>query len=98
MQISRKFFSEVMQDNEIAYFAHLEGVIDSVDELSTLEVTKNPHGYHFRLAPSVPMYNDMLLKELCNFHNLFHIHLELSKSIKSSATIIFNINFADSEN
>jgi hypothetical protein len=35
MQINKKFFPEVMQDNEIAYFAHLEGIIDSIDELST---------------------------------------------------------------
>ena len=42
MQVNKKFFPQVMQDNEIAYFAHLEGVIASVDELSTLEITKNP--------------------------------------------------------
>ena len=62
MQISKKFFPEVMQDNEIAYFAHLEGVISSVDELSILEITKNPNSYHFRLAASVPRYNEMLLE------------------------------------
>jgi hypothetical protein len=92
MQISKKFFPEVMQDNELAYFAHLEGIISSVDELSTLEITKNPHSYHFRLAASVPKYNEMLLEELLKFHNLFHIKLDLSKSIKSSATIVFEIN------
>ena len=92
MQINKKFFPEVMQDNELAYFAHLEGIIASVDELSTLEITKNPHSYHFRLAASVPMYNEMLLEELLKFHNLFHIKLDLSKSIKSSATIVFEIN------
>jgi hypothetical protein len=92
MQINKKFFPEVMQDNELAYFAHLEGIIASVDELSTLEITKNPHSYHFRLAASVPMYNQMLLEELLKFHNLFHIKLDLSKSIKSSATIVFEIN------
>lgn len=81
-----------MQDNEIAYLAHLEGIIDSVDELSTLEITKNPHTYHFRLAPSLPKYNDMLLEELLKFHNLLQIKLNLSKSIKSSATIVFEIN------
>ena len=81
-----------MQDNELAYFAHLEGIISSVDELSTLEITKNPHSYHFRLAASVPKYNEMLLEELLKFHNLFHIKLDLSKSIKSSATIVFEIN------
>jgi hypothetical protein len=91
MQVNKKFFPEVMQDNELAYFAHLEGIISSVDELSTLEITKNPNSYHFRLAPSVPRYNEMLLEELLKFHNLLQIHLDLSKSIKSSATIVFDI-------
>ena len=81
-----------MQDNELAYFAHLEGIISSVDELSTLEITKNPHSYHFRLAPSLPMYNDTLLEEILKFHNMFKIRLNLSKSIKSSATITFEID------
>ena len=92
MQINKKFFPEVMQDNEIAYCAHLEGIISSVDELSTLEITKNPNAYHFRLAPSLPKYNEMLLEELLKFHNMFQIRLSLSKSIKSSATITFEIN------
>jgi hypothetical protein len=92
MQINKKFFPEVMQDNEIAYFAHLEGIIDSIDELSTLEITKNPNAYHFRLAPSLPKYNEMLLQEILKFHNMFQIRLSLSKSIKSSATITFEIN------
>jgi hypothetical protein len=91
MQINKKFFPEVMQDNELAYFAHLQGIIDSVDELATLEITRNPNSYHFRLAPSIPRYNDMLLEELLKFHNLLQIHLDLSKSIKSSATIVFDI-------
>jgi len=92
MQINKKFFPEVMQDNEIAYFAHLEGIIDSIDELSTLEITKNPNAYHFRLAPSLPKYNEMLLQEILKFHNMFQIRLSLSKSIKSSATITFEIS------
>jgi len=81
-----------MPDNELAYLAHLRGLIESVDELSTLEITKNPNSYHFRLAPSLPMYNDMLLEELLKFHNMLQIQLNLSKSIKSSATIVFNIS------
>ena len=97
MQINKKFFPQVMQDNEIAYFAHLEGIISSVDELSTLEITKNPNSYHFRLAPSLPMYNEMLLQEILKFHNMFKIRLNLSKSIKSSATITFEINLEDTQ-
>lgn len=97
MQINKKFFPQVMQDNEIAYFAHLEGIISSVDELSTVEITKNPKSYHFRIATSVPMYNEMLLEELLKFHNMFKIRLNLSKSIKSSATIVFEINLEDTQ-
>jgi len=97
MQINKKFFPQVMQDNEIAYFAHLEGIISSIDELSTLEITKNPNSYHFRLAPSLPMYNEMLLQEILKFHNMFKIRLNLSKSIKSSATITFEINLEDTQ-
>ncbi len=92
MTVSRKFFPEVMPDNELTYFAHLEGVINSVDELSSLEITRNPNAYHFRLAPSLPKYNDMLLQEILKLHNIFQIKLSLSKSIKTSGTINFEIN------
>ena len=95
MQIHKKFFPEVMHDNELAYFAHLEGVISSVDELAIVEVTKNPNAYHFRIATSVPRYNDMLLQEILKLHNIFQIKLDLSKSIKSSATIVFEINLGN---
>ncbi len=91
MQINKKFFPEVMQDNELAYFAHLQGIIDSVDELAIVEITKHPQSYHFRIATSVPRYNEMLLEELLKFHNMLQIKLVLSKSIKSSATIVFDI-------
>lgn len=92
MKIHKKFFPAVVQDNELAYFAHLQGVIDSVDELSTLEVVKNPNSLHFRLAPSLPKYNELLLEEILKLHNMLQIQLNLSKSIKSSATITFEIN------
>jgi len=91
MQVNKKFFPPVMLDNEELYFAHLEGVIDSVDELSIMEITKTPTSYHFRLAPSLPKYNPMLLEEILKFHNMFQIKLDLSKSIKASATINFQI-------
>jgi hypothetical protein len=91
MQINKKFFPPVMLDNEELYFAHLEGIIDSVDELAIMEITKTPKSYHFRLAPSLPKYNPMLLEEILKFHNMFQIKLDLSKSIKASATINFQI-------
>lgn len=91
MQVNTKFFPEVMQDNEMSYFAHLEGIIDSIDELSSMEITKKPNAYHFRIATSLPKYNNMLIEELLKFHNMFHIKINMSKSIKTSATIVFEI-------
>ena len=91
MQIVRKFFPEVIQDNESIFFAHLEGIIDSVDELSSMEIIKKPNAYQFRIAPSLPKYNNMLIEEILKFHNMFHIKLNMSKSIKTSATIVFEI-------
>lgn len=92
MTVSKKFFPEVMPDNDEIYLNHLIGVIESVDELSSLEITKTPSSFHFRLAPSVPKYNSVLLEEILKLHNLFSIRLNLSKSIKSSATLVFSID------
>lgn len=91
MQINRKHFPEVIPDNDMVYLAHLQGVIDSIDELSSMEITRTPHAYHFRIATSLPKYNNMLIEELLKFHNMFHIKLNMSKSIKTSATIVFEI-------
>lgn len=94
MYISKRFFPEMILDNEEAYFSLLIATIESVDELSSLEITKALSGYHFRLAPSVPKYNKMLLEEILQFHNLMQIRLDLSKSIKTCGTISFNINLS----
>jgi hypothetical protein len=91
MEINKRHFPKIILDNDQVYLSHLEGVINSVDELSSLEITKNTNSYHFRLAPSLPKYIPTLLEELLKFHNLYGIRLDLSKSIKTSATINFNI-------
>ncbi len=84
-----------MLENEKAYFAHLEGVISSVDEFSSLQITRTNNAYIFRLAPSMPRYNDMLLEEILRLHNMFRIKLDISKSIKSTGTIVFKIDLQD---
>ena len=68
MQLSKKFFPELLKDNEELYFANLYGVIDSVDELCILEITKTSDAYIFRIATSLPKYNEMLLSEIGRAH------------------------------
>jgi hypothetical protein len=92
MEINRKHFPRVMQDNDETFLAHLEGVISSVDELCSLEITKNIESYKFRIACSLPKYNNMLIEEILKFCNLFQIRLDMSKSIKTSSVISFEIN------
>lgn len=92
MQLHTKFLPEVMKDNDVVYFLHLEGIIDSVDELAILEVTKVPKGYHFRLVPSAPKYTNAIVEELLRFHTMLNIRLDMSKSIKTSGTIVFDIS------
>lgn len=92
MEISKKHFPKIMQDNDEVFLAHLEGVISSVDELCSLEITKNTYSYRFRIAASLPKYNEMLLEEILKFCNLFKIKLDMSKSIKTTSVITFEID------
>lgn len=91
MEINRKHFPKVMQDNDEIFLAHLEGVISSVDELCSLEITKNIDSYRFRIAASLPMYNNMIIEEILKFCNMFKIRLDMSKSIKTTSVISFEI-------
>ena len=95
MNFIEKGFSKVMNDNEAQYFIVLRGVIESVDNLSSMEVRKNPHSYNFRLSPSSSKYTDLLVSELIKFHNMLNIHINLSKSIKSTGSLVFEINLFD---
>lgn len=92
MEINRKHFPRVMQDNDEIFLAHLEGVISSVDELCSLEITKNTDVYKFRIAPSLPKYTNMLIEEIIKYNNMFGIKLDFGKSIKTTAIISFQIN------
>lgn len=92
MIVNKRFFPRILKENEINYFAQLEGIISSVDELSSLQITFTDYKYIFRLAPSHPKYINLLIEELIKYHNLLGIHLEFSKSIKTTVIILFNIN------
>lgn len=92
MEVNKKFFPKLMQDNDETFLASLIGIIESVDELSSLEITKKVDCYNFRLAASLPKYNNMLIEEILKFHNLFGIRLNMSKSIKTTSVINFKIN------
>lgn len=91
MTIVKTNFPNILPENEIKYFQHLEGLIEAVDELSSLEIIKTLNSYKFRISPSSPEYRDALLSRVLEIHNVFQIKLDISKSIKTTGTICFNI-------
>jgi hypothetical protein len=91
MDINKKHFPKVMQDNDEVFLAHFEGIVNSVDELCSLEITKLSDSYRFRIAASLPMYNNMLIEEILKFCNMFKIRVDMSKSITTSSVITFEI-------
>jgi len=94
MEVQGKYLDNLtIPDNEILYLSLLQASIEAVDELCSLEVTKLKSGYNFRIAPSIPLYSNPLLEEVLKLNNKFHIHLDLSKSIKTSGgTVSFEIS------
>jgi hypothetical protein len=95
MEVNRRYFPKILLDNEAAYFAHMEGICNSVDELACMEITRTTHSYHFRIAPSIPLYAQSLLHEILKLNTIYGIQLDLSKSIRTSSTISFNIELPE---
>lgn len=91
MEVLRRNFPSILPDNEEQYFKFLEAVISSVDELSAVQITRKMKGYMFRISPSAPHYSQALLKEILQYHTLLGIRVEMSKSIRNTSTIGFEI-------
>lgn len=93
MEVQGKHLDSIIPDNDSLYIGLLEGLLESIDELCSLEITKLKDSYSFRIAPSTPIYVNSLLEEILKLNNRFNIHLDISKSIKSSGgTISFEIS------
>lgn len=91
MTVYFKDIPKVIPDNERSYFNLLEGVLNGVDELSTMEVRKNLSNYSFRIATSKPVYLSLVIEKLNELHSMLNIRLSYSKSIKNISAISFTI-------
>lgn len=82
----------ILSENEYTYLAHFEGLINSCDEYATVEIFKNPLNINCRIACSNASYIQTVLSQLLSFHTLINIKLNLSKSIRTTQTINFEIS------
>lgn len=94
MEVIAKFF-DILPENDKLYFAQLKGVIESTDELASMQITQTPYHYNFRIAPSLPKYTNNIINALTQFHNTLGLRLIFSKSIKTTGSINFKINLVD---
>lgn len=92
MIVEKRNFPKIMRNNDELYFSHLIGVLESVDELCTLLILKDGDKYIFKISPSIPKYTNSIIDELFKFHNKYNMRLDMSKSIKTTATIAFKID------
>ena len=91
MYVKLTEINKIIPDNDARYFELLESVINSVDIGSTVEVYKKPDKYTLRLTPTKENNINLIIEEVLKFHNLMNIKLNLSKSIKTSGKIFFDI-------
>tara|TARA_R110000796_G_scaffold173189_1_gene290128 strand:+ start:277 stop:564 length:288 start_codon:yes stop_codon:yes gene_type:complete len=91
MNIEKKFFPAVLKENTKNYFAQFEGMLLSVDEHCSMLITFTNYKYIFRIAPSHPVYTNIIIEEIIKYHNMLGIRLDFSKSIKTTAVILFNL-------
>lgn len=91
MQIIKRDFPSILSENEIAYFSLIEGIINSVDDSSVMEVRHNPHSYHFRISPSMSYLINDLVSEVNKLHSLLGIRIDYGKSLKNAGILSFKI-------
>jgi len=78
MEVLRKGI-DIIPDNEDIFISHLLSIIESSDELCSIQISK-------------VKYTNHIIKEITKFSTLFEVRLDISKSIKSTGIISFSIN------
>lgn len=89
--VERQGFNRILEDNEEHYYQLLDATISSIDHLSSTIITKKPSSVSIRISPSHPTLSQDILQEVLNLHNLLRIKLNLSKSIRNSTVISFEL-------
>lgn len=93
MELIYKNFPKIIEDNEEHYYISLKGVIESVDPDASILVTRRIAGITIRILPSTSAYLDAIIREINTLNTLFGLRVEFSKSIKTTISINFNIDF-----
>ena len=93
MRIVKVNFPSIIPDNDAVYFTWLSGYMESIDMKCTIQFTKKlDQGINVRISPSHPRFLEVMIQKVKDFHNLYGLRVEFSKSMKSGSNINYNIN------
>jgi len=84
-------FPSIIEDNETTYYSMLQAIVESNDHKAIIRITKKLSAINVRISPSHPEYLRQLIEEMKQFHTLYGIRLEFSKSMKKTCNINFDI-------
>jgi hypothetical protein len=84
-------FPSKLQENEMAYFGHLQGIVSSVDLDAGIMVTRRSEDVSVRISPSDYPHFHPILENVKRFHRIIGIEVEFSKSMKAGQNIFYVI-------
>lgn len=85
-------FPSIIDDNEANYYSTLQALVESLDHEGIIRITKKIQAINVRISPSHPQYLRELIEEMKQFHTLYGLRLEFSKSMKKTCNINFDIS------
>jgi hypothetical protein len=98
MILVKQGFPQIIDDNDLAYFAFLQALISSVDAQAEGCVIKTPKAIVFRITPSKATLYDILLKTIKDANNAFGIKVIFSKSMTTSKSVSYRIEIKEAPN
>jgi hypothetical protein len=93
MEVVRKNFPPVIPDNEENYISIILSIIDKIDPLASVEITRAPKTLYFQIAISHPKFLDKIVEEIIKFNRAIGIWIDISKSIQSIAKVFFKVSW-----
>lgn len=91
--VQRKGFPDAIPDNDALFLAHFESFIETVDVDALIHEEKGPSKLYFSIVPSKTIFFDNIISQISEYFTIFGLRVDFSKSMKSSFTIKFSINY-----
>lgn len=97
MIFSKEGFPAIIDDNEVAYYNFLQGMLEAADPSALGHLVRTPEAVIIRITPSQLTLYQILLTVIKEVNTVFGIVVDFSKSITTSKNIVFKIKIERSQ-